>query len=380
MTSAACQGYAPGQTGSQTPSQVAASASRGSSPGPTALAAQSFAVLVEFPNGTGPQSTGYELSLVAADGRIVAHTHAATRAFIHAAASVSAPAAPDLPEVSVANGRVYFLDGDEQVRYLTPGGSSGMVTKVPGSASAHAGFAISPDGTRIAVSVLSYQGNSASMNLYVEDVDGGNHHDLFQSSSEYAWPVAWHSGALVLALGPLFSQQGLWDNPYFASNFHVVDAATANRIATIGGPDYMSSCEVSGLLVPTGTACYHRTASSGMGGVFLLLGWDGTGLVSPAIGSENGGTAALNPEETQTAALLDASRPALVVFSAGNKIAIDLSGSVDSWPCWVDDQHVLIGSVSGYQPILVDMGSGRAQPVAAHGFCAAVLGARSQVR
>ncbi len=306
--------------------------------------------------------------------------HAATRAYIYAAATIGGAAAPDLPEVSVANGRVYYLDGDVQVRYLARDGSSAAVTKVPGSTSSHAGFAISPDGSRIAVSVLTYQANSATMSLYVEDVGGGNHHDLFQSSSEYAWPVAWHSGDLVLGVGPLFSQQGLWDNPYFAANFHVIDAATANRKATIGGPDFVSSCEVSGLLVPTGTACYHRTATSGMGGIFVLLGWDGTGMVSPAIGSDNGGTAALNPDQSQTVALLDASRPALVVLSPSNKVAINLAGSVDSWPCWLDDQHVLVGSVSQYQPVVIDIAAGSMLPTAAHGFCAAVLGGPGEVR
>ena len=317
---------------------------------------------------------------MAGDGRTVAHTHAAVRAYIHSGGTISAAAAPDLPEVSVANGRVYYLDGDFQVRYLAPDGSSAAVATVAGSTSAHAGFAMSPDGSRIAVSVLTYQANSATMSLYVEDVGGGNHVDLFRSSSEYAWPVAWHSGDLVLAVGPLFSQQGLWDNPYFAANFHVVDAASANRKPTIGGPDYMSSCEVSGLLVPTGTACYHRTATSGMGGIFLLLGWDGTGMISPPFGSDNGGTAALNPDQSQTAALLDTGRRALIVLSPGNKVPINLAGSVDSWPCWLDDHHVLVGSVSQYQPVVIDIAAGSVQAAAAHGFCAAVLGGPGEVR
>ena len=336
-------------------------------------------MLVNFPNGTGPRSTGYDLSLASASGRTVAHTHAATRAYIHAAAQVSAPAAPDLPEVSVANGRAYYLDGDQQVRYLAPDGSSGNVTRVPGSSTSHAGFAISPDGSRIAVSVITYQGSSATMTLYVEDVAGGNRLNLFQSSSGYGWPIAWHSGDLVLALGPLFSQQELWDNPYFAANFHVVDAATADRKATIGGPDFISSCEVSGLLSPTGTACYHRTATSGMGGVFLLLGWDGTGMVSPAISSQNGGTASINPDQSQTLAILDASRPALLVLSPGNQAEVHLTAPADSWPCWLDDQHVLVGSLGQDQPVLVDLAGHRLQPIEAKGFCAAILGPPGQV-
>ncbi|HEX2680368.1 MAG TPA: hypothetical protein VHQ03_03660, partial [Candidatus Dormibacteraeota bacterium] len=324
-------------------------------------------MLVNFPNGTGPQSTGYDISLVAADGRVVAHAHAATRAFIHGS-GISAPSAPDLPEVSVTNGRVYYLNGDSEVRYLAPDGSSATVTTVPGSSTAHAGFAINQDGSKIAVSILAYQASSATMTLYIDDVAGGNRHDIFQSATEYAWPIAWRAGNLVLGIGPLFSQQGLWDNPYFAANLHVVDSATGNRIATIGGPDFISSCEVSGPLVPTGIACYHRTATSGMGGVFLALGWDGMGMISPAIESQNGGTAALDPDLPQTLALLDAHQNVLLVVGPSGRMSISLSGTVDSWPCWLDDTHIVVGGLSQQPAQVVEIPSGVLQPVNARGY------------
>lgn len=341
------------------------------SPGP-------LAVLVDFPNGTGPQNTGYDLTLIAASARAVAHAHAAVRSFIGTVGGPGGAAAPDLPEISVANGRVYYLDGDSTLRYLAADGSTGAATKLPGSATAHAGFAVRPDGLRIAVSVLTYEGNAASMNLYVEDIRGGNHHDLFQSSSEYAWPVAWRGTDLVLALGPLFSQQGLVLNPYFASSYHVVDSATADRKAAIGGPDYITGCEVSGLLVPGGTACYHRTASSGMGGEFWILDW--TGARIGTYGTATGGTASLSPRQPLVALLQD--DKTVAITGPEVKTAIGLGGVSDSWPCWLDDQHVLVGSVHQhqFQTAIIDARSSNVAAVGAHGFCAAVLGSPGELQ
>lgn len=338
-------------------------------------------MLVDFPEGTGPNSTGYDVTLVTTSGCAVKTAHAATRSYIHGAGSISTPSAADLPEVSVANGGVYFLDGDSEIRFMTPTLDPKTVASILGGANAHAGFSVSPDGSRVAVSVLTYQGDSAALDLYVSDLSGTNRIDLFHSTSEAAWPVAWHGGDVVLAVGPLFSQQGLWDNPYFAASFHVVNATTATRVAAIGGPDYQTGCEVSALLVPAGTACYHRTATSGMGGEFWILDWNGSRL-QPGFGSANGGTAAVNPDQAQTLALLDQSVPALEILSPGNKVSADLSGPVDSWPCWIDDGHVLIGSVNSPKstPVVVDASTGQTTSVQAHGFCAAVLGGSAELR
>src|SRR5579859_7432207 len=218
------------------------------------------------------------------------------------------------------------------------------------------------------------------MDLYIEDMSGANRLDLFRSDSEYAWPVAWHAGKLVLAVGPAFSQQGLWDNPYAATSFHVVDPATAVRTATIGGPDYISGCEVSGVLTPAGTACYHRTAVAGMGGEFWLLDW--TGTRSPIrIGTESGGTASLNPGQPQVVAALDLGATALQILTPGGKLSVSLPGSPDSWPCWIDDRHVLVGAVEDrqFQPVIADSSSGGLLLVQARGFCAAVLGGPAEV-
>src|SRR5215470_7887756 len=129
---ASCAGSSPGSTAAQGPPRPAASPSASPGAGPP------MAALVDFPNGTGPQSTGYDLALVGADGHVAAHAHAAARSFIGSGGSGGGAAALDLPEVSAANDRVYYLDGDRNIRSLSPtGGASGVIASVPGSSTAH---------------------------------------------------------------------------------------------------------------------------------------------------------------------------------------------------------------------------------------------------
>jgi hypothetical protein len=370
---ASCAGSAPGSTaaqGSAPPPAATPSASPGGG--------QPMAALVDFPNGTGPQSTGYDLALVGADGRVAAHSHAADRSFIGSGGSGGGAAALDLPEVSAANDRVYYLDGDQSVRSLAPtGGASDVIASVPGTSTAHVGFAVSPDGRSIAVSVLTYSGASASVtSLYVQDLAGGSRHDItLPARSGLVWPVGWHGTDLVLAAASSgFSQQGLAYNPYFASSFELVDPTTSNRVASIGGPDRSSGCEVTGLVVPAGTACTHSTSQSAA--ELWLLNWSGTRTDTVAV-QRPSPTAALNPDQQSVAICCDNSAAVLVARARATPAATALEGSPDSWPCWLDDQHVLAGSVNDhqFQPGVLAIGSGTVTRVTeAHGFCAAVLG------
>jgi hypothetical protein len=331
-----------------------------------------MAALVDFPNGTGPQSTGYDLSVVGADGRVAARAHAAARSFI----GTGGTAAIDLPEVSAANGRVYYLDGDQNLRSLTPTGSSEVVASLPGSATAHVGFAVSPDGRSIAVSVLTYSGTTASVtSLYTQELPSGSRHDLSHTGSELVWPIGWEGSDLVLAATSSgFSQQGLILNPYFAADLQVVDPNTSNRVATIGGPDFSNGCQVTGLVVPAGTACYHRTPGQTTSELWLL-NWTGarTGTLSL---QQSSPAAALHPDQPSVAICCDSSRSVLIAQGSAAPAATDLKGSPDSWPCWLDGQHVLAGSVNDhqFQPGVLAVGSGSVAQVDAHGFCAAVLG------
>jgi hypothetical protein len=285
-------------------------------------------------------------------------------------------AAIDLPEVSAANGRVYYLDGDQNIRSLTTTGSSDVIATVPGSRTAHVGFAVSPDGHSIAVSVLTYGGSTASVSsLYVQDLTGGNRRDISRSGSDLAWPVGWHGSDLVLATtSGGFSQQGLILNPYFAADFQLVDPATSNRVATIGGPDFNSACQVTGLVVPAGTACYHRTPGQTTSELWLLS-WTGTRTDTLTL-QQSSPAAALHPAQQSVAICCDDTRAVLVAQGHATPAATALKGSPDSWPCWMDAQHLLAGSVNDHQfrPGVLTVGGTSVAQVDAHGFCAAVLG------
>jgi hypothetical protein len=367
LVAGACSAEAGQPVAPATPPPVASSPSASASPGQPALAA-----LVDFPGGTGPQSTGYDLALVAADGHVAAHTHAATRASIATGGTGGGGAAAlTSGRSSAANGRVYYLDGDQSVRSLAPDGTTGQVTTVPGSAAAHATFAVSPDGQQIAVGLLTYRGTSASANVYVQDLSGGGRRDIFQSSSQFGWPIGWYGGAVVLAVSSsTYSQQGLTLNPYSAAGYLVLDTST-KQVSSIGGPDFVSACEVTGLLVPAGTACYHR-AAAGSAELWLL---DWAGVRSRTLAVADNTTGALHPSQPTVAECCDSARMVLLARGTAAPTATALKGS-DSWPCWIDGQHVLVGSVNDhqFQPGVLDVSTGQVAQVNAHGFCAAVLG------
>src|SRR5215471_12797183 len=162
----------------------------GESPGKPASPSRE-AVMVDL----FPDQGGYDVSLVSESG-VVTKAHAQQRTPI--------PDAIELPYVSASNTRVYYLDGDQQVRWFKADGSSGYATSVPGSSRIHATFAVSPDETRIAVSLLDYSVSPVGLRIYVEDLAGGGHHSLiYTSTNHYVWPIGWHAGNLVVAyLGP----------------------------------------------------------------------------------------------------------------------------------------------------------------------------------
>jgi len=337
----------------------------------------SFGILVAFPNGTGPQSTGYDLALVGTDGKVVARVHAATRAFIQTPGA----AATDLPEVSASSSSVYYLDGDSDVRYVSADGSTGHVTTVPGTKTVHAAFAVTPDNRRLAVSLLDYAVSPPALRLYIEDLRGGtNHAEIFSSRNSWVWPLGWHAGKLVLAAagGPPFSPQGIAWNPYSAPEYHVVDPLDATRLATIGSGDFQRGCQPSGLLTAAGTACYHRTATAGGAGYFSTLDWDGK-LGSLRVTTDTWGIAGVTPSGGFLAGCCDPSGTAWIDGSGG-RFSSQLHGDSQTWPCFIDGANILFGfiypapnqhaqiinarrNMDGMEPIQVQ----------ATGFCAGVL-------
>lgn len=250
--------------------EILSSGSRGLTPTATATAKAGPATsgpLAVFVGGAGPAN--YVITLVNAKGETVASATAARRSNLTGTA---------LPEVSASATRVYYLDGDAQVRSLTRYGQTADVVKLDGTPQVHAVFAVSPDDLRIAVTTIDYSKNPPARHLYVSDLTGANRSEVVVSGNAYVWPVAWHDGDLVLASGnanavPVASPDGVhpWcdpsagvctaDNPYGAAHgFELIDPKTGMRLATLGS----DQCQPIGLLTSAGTLCREGSAPSGL--------------------------------------------------------------------------------------------------------------------
>jgi len=163
------------------------------------------------------------------------------------------------PPVSSSSTAVYFRDGDTKIRMVVPPASAADVTTVPGGPTTISFFSVSPDDTRIAVLVEDLSpASTINLRLYVEDLVGGGHHtDIYTTSTPKGksgstlWPMGWHSDQLVLAVVPACTFEPAGLTP---SEWHVSDAATAARNATIKG-----SCVLSYWPSPAGVACVAAT-------------------------------------------------------------------------------------------------------------------------
>jgi hypothetical protein len=170
-------------------------------------------------------ANGYQIQLVGPDGRIAASTTARNRSFKNGLV--------DLPVTSTTSKKVYYLDGDSDIWYVTPTGKMELAYRIPMTGEQLATFAVSPDDRRVAVTIIDYAGQPPSMHLFTDDLAGGHRVELFSSTTVYEWPVGWHQGHLVLALSPTAFVQNAGDWFMGSRGFHVVDAASANRLATL---------------------------------------------------------------------------------------------------------------------------------------------------
>lgn len=205
-----------------TPSSSATPTAAAPSPTPSPTLVGSYAVVVN--NFLTDGGSTYTLSIVAADGHVAAGSTARKRT---------------VPRVQVGNlstsaTTVYYLDGDSEVRYLRPDGSGGLATHIVLAAKHVAAFAVSPDDRRIAVSVLDFTRYPVGTRLYVEDLSGGgNHIELFSSTSVMEYPIGWHAGHLVMALGINVQPQNYFDGFAQAHGYHVADTQSGKQLLSL---------------------------------------------------------------------------------------------------------------------------------------------------
>jgi hypothetical protein len=337
----------------------AASSAR-ESPQATGAKASVYGVLVDL-HAADPLT--YQVSVVSLQGTVAASFKAARR---------SLPAgALELPYVSTTATSLYYLDGDTNVRQVNLPDMYQVpvpVTQLAVPTGSEAVFAVSPDNREIAVSLLDFTRSPAHVTLFTESVKGINRHVIFESDTDYVWPVAWRKGLLVLAHGYGYLADALkagpgQDNPYWAISYHVVDRTDALRKALVG-----EACTVSGPLSPAGTACIQGGTEdwSGANTNWSTNDW---GSISSA--------ASLSPDGSFVAAAQPDDDSRLAFYRPGGAIATWVTGpGRREWAGWLDNLHVIVASsTSDFQPRIITLSPGPSPAifVNASGFYAARL-------
>ncbi|HLZ94227.1 MAG TPA: hypothetical protein VKT20_02730 [Candidatus Dormibacteraeota bacterium] len=279
-------------------------------------------------------------------------------------ASLTIPYGPfdtALPWVSVTSSRVYYLDAGKTLRFIGLDGTSGTLRDLPvNTATEEAGISVSPDGSRIAVAVLSYDpapsgqgvGSAAyaGMRMYVENTaDGADKAYIFSSTTVAEFPIGWVHGNLVIAVGdtPLCCQaEGI--NPYSAVAYHVADPTTGRRIATLCA----ASQGPEGPAEPVGTLCEETS------GPPKYEWWDGREVPLPAaVPSPGRYLVALSPDGVRVAA---GGTPIRILSGGLNDVVLNVSGTVVGW---LDADHVVYTDASTFDLAVVSVTSGTVVPL-----------------
>lgn len=338
---------------SPAPSPAHSSPSAAPAPGPLA---QSFGVLATQPQPGEP----IQITLVGTDGQVKAGTSAQPRtSFSCADATPILPAAT----VSTTDSRLYYLDGDTTVRFLSPRFANdlekGEATRVPGGGQVASTFTVSPDDRRIAVVATDYSKSPPAFRIYVEDLAGGaNHTEIFSGDGSHGvpWAVGWHSGQIVLGYtGGCIRAGGPFST--FPFEYHLVDATTAVRSATLGT---QTGCHAVSLPSAAGVLCLEP------GGRTQVLGWDGRSQRQFAAGDAPYFNYSLSPSGMSIGACCETSGATTVEGVSSQTYHVAGSGTGIGF---IDDQHLLIGAPSRQSQarVFVLGGAGTTIPVAAIG-------------
>jgi hypothetical protein len=154
----------------QTPPSTAPAASPTAVPSPSAPPSPAESVLPR-PDQVEPQAVMVDLnvglgmdtiSLVRLDGSLSSEVTSNRRSPIVVAGGHSV----ELPYVSTSLTTLYFLRGDSEVDKIGAGDTSSVVTSLPVLRGQEAAFAVSPDDSRIAISVLDFNRDPVHVSLY----------------------------------------------------------------------------------------------------------------------------------------------------------------------------------------------------------------------
>lgn len=301
-------------------------------------------------------SSTYSVSLVFPDGRVEGPVTARLRTL----PPPDTAGSQVIPVLSASDSRVYYLDGDNEVRFLGRDGSRGLAARIPGGARSQSAFAVSPDNRRIAVATLDYSDNRMTTRLSVADVaGGGNRVDVLTASGGPVWPVGWHANGVVVAVGSA-PTRNLAANPYGTfSGYQLLDATTGVRRAAI-------DCDPAGTLTAAGTACLDggRTVTvQDFSGQVTAMGSGASSALVSADEAPDGGRVAFCCAAGQ-----------LQVWNVVTGAVAPVPGQPDQPYGWIDAGHLLVGGGgAGQRAQIVDVTTGASIPVEAHGQLVARL-------
>lgn len=357
---AACS--APGPLAGRPTTSPARVSSPAPAPAPSAQVVPAVAV-VDLEDGGG----GYKLSLVSAEGKVLASRHASWPYGGKCGPVQAGIISP--PPVSTSNTRAYFLD-EGGIKWLQEDGQTGLALgPLSPRANVAVGFAVSPDDSKVAINAIDYSSSPLVQHLTVTPVGAsvspvgpsvspvgasGRGAEIYTAAAPASnptaavWPMGWHGGDIVLAYHVGTCSQGGGPGLADAKSYHVVDSTTADREVTIG-EDSGSACGLMGLPTPAGIPCgsYQgigavgtevRTWTGGLRGIYGA--WFLPGGLSPS------GDAYVGVFQSAPSA-----QPALTLIRAkGN--AVPIAGVSESvlWPVmWIDDGHFFIGGLRPHE-------------------------------
>lgn len=256
-----------------------------------------------------------------------------------------------MPYFSSSRTRLYYLDGDGNVRFLAIDGRSGLAKSLPVRSLQHAGFAVSPDDRTIAVSLIDYSVTPHRITVYTEDLSGSaGHRVLYTSTTRFAWPIGFVGDQILMAVGPTGSQSGTGD-PYGAYyGYALLDRSGTftRRLCAPNSNDPADYGTARGPVDPDGATC---DSSSGR----VLQAWSGaqTALHDRACGADP--VVEYSPDRRfilcSGMRVVDVSGHELVTHTAHASDASDVRFS------WIDDFHVVIGMD------IVDIRTGASAPL-----------------
>lgn len=340
---------------------------------PTPRDSGPYAVMVH----TAGLGEPYYVQLVGQDARGGPWARATTRSAKTLYAKWPCMAGPDceelrtapysMPETSASRTRVYFLDGDTRVMAIDTAGKVSTVTNIQAPPNSQVMFAVSPDDSRIAVSIVtlatSFQATGPfDDTMYVADLrNGADRVELYHSTEIAKWPIGWwQDRSVIVADGT--QDLAVDDNAYGAAGYEVVDSANGAVRARL-------DCSSRGLVVAAGTACstgFCTTPTYCQAGRLFAQAWDGATMdfavpaaaqkiflpysnLSPA--GDKMAVSVVTDEQT-------GSLETAVLDKSGDILYRSLTGAPQGW---LDESHLVLGSIDGV--LIADITSGRVVPI-----------------